>query len=260
MNEQNFEYLKDQLKFTGFGVDLNGQLKENLQKPQNEFTLSHLATYGKDEVASRLHFKKSTESDRFFFNSYDASLKKENSENTLRQNFPIHKDGSVTRKEAYNLLDGRAVNKDLVNKDGKLYNAWIELNFKETTSSGNFKLQRYSEQYGFDLEKALSRLPIKEIGNVQDKSKLLDSLRKGNRQAITLSGNDSDQKAFVEASPKFKSIVVYDQNHQRIRQNQSEKNAVSQSQQQAPDKAEKLHTKTEDHMQQQPRKSKGQKM
>jgi hypothetical protein len=31
MNEKNFEYLRDQVKFTGFGQDLEAVLKENLE-------------------------------------------------------------------------------------------------------------------------------------------------------------------------------------------------------------------------------------
>lgn len=267
MNEQNFEYLKDQLKYTGFGTDLDSQLKENLQKPQTEFSLSHLASYGKDEVASQLNFKKSTESERFFFNSYVASLKKDNSQDTTRQTFPINKDGNVTRKEAYNLLDGRAVNKDLVSKDGKLYVAWISLNFKETTPSGNYKIERFGDKYGFDLVNSLSKLPIKELTNTEDKTKLIDSLKKGNRQSVTLlEGDGSEQRAFIEASPKFKAIIIYDQNNQRIRQNLGEKKSVSPDQIQATelsarkDSPKQIAQDASNLKPEKPRKTTGQKM
>ncbi len=32
MNQKNFDYLKDQLKFTGFGEGIENALKEKLQK------------------------------------------------------------------------------------------------------------------------------------------------------------------------------------------------------------------------------------
>lgn len=217
MNEKNFEYLKDQVKFTGFGQELEAALKDNLAKAQTEFRLAHSTQYGKDELNSSLHFKKSAQSDMYFFNSYSASLKKDNEKQSVKQTFYINREGgNITQKEAYNLLDGRAVNKDLVNKDGNLYNAWLQLDFKETALNGNFKFKQFSEKYGFDLEKAVGRLPIKELSDEKDKTRLLESLGKGNRQAVTLSHNGSEQKVFIEANPQFKAVIVYDQNQRRL--------------------------------------------
>jgi hypothetical protein len=52
MNEKNFEYLRDQVKYSGFGEGLENQLKENIKRQPHEFTLQHQATFGKDEVNS----------------------------------------------------------------------------------------------------------------------------------------------------------------------------------------------------------------
>src|SRR3990170_2494477 len=40
MNQKNFEYLRDQVKFTGFGEGLESELKEKVQKQTTDFTLS----------------------------------------------------------------------------------------------------------------------------------------------------------------------------------------------------------------------------
>jgi len=231
MNEKNYDYLKDQVKFTGFGQELESQLKANLAKSQTEFQLKHTAAYGKDELNSVLQFKKSNQTDMFFFNSYTASLKKENEPKPVEQKFYINKEaGNITQKEAYNLLDGRSVNKDLTNKEGKLYNAWVQLDFKEADPSGNYKVKQFSQNYGFDLEKALAKHPIKELGNELDRSRLMDSLQKGNRQAVTFLQDGTEQKRFIEANPQFKSVAVYDERQQRIRQSQGEKQGQGESQ------------------------------
>jgi hypothetical protein len=39
MNQKNFDYLKDQVKFTGFGDALENELRENMQKQSPEFQL-----------------------------------------------------------------------------------------------------------------------------------------------------------------------------------------------------------------------------
>ncbi len=232
MNEKNFEYLKDQVKFTGFGQDLEAALKENLAKTQSEFRLVHSTQYGKDELSVSLHFKKSGQSDMYFFHSYLASLKKDNQKEAVKQTFYINQQaGNITQKEAYNLLDGRAINKDLVNKEGNLYNAWLQLDFKETAANGNFKFKQFSENYGFDLEKSLSKLPIQELADEKDKIRLLESLGRGNRQAVTLSHNESDQKVFIQAAPQFKAVIAYDQNQRRLtldRPRQAEKESSPQ--------------------------------
>jgi hypothetical protein len=230
MNEKNFDYLKDQVKFTGFGQELESQLKANLAKSQTEFQLKHTTAYGKDELSSVLQFKKSNQTDMFFFNSYTASLKKENEPKAIEQKFYINKEaGNITQKEAYNLLDGRAVNKDLTNKEGKLYNAWVQLDFKEADPSGNYKVKQFSEKYGFDLEKALAKHPVKELSNDTDKSRLIESLQKGNRQAVTFIQDGAEQKRFIEANPQFKSVAVYDERQQRIRSTQTEKQGQGES-------------------------------
>ena len=232
MNQKNFEYLCDQVKYTGFGEGLESQLKENIQRQAPEFTLQHQGTFGKDETTTALHFKKSPTSDMYFFNSYLVSLKKDEQTEKLNQSFYIEKNNNITLKEAFNLMQGRAVNKDLTNKEGQLYNAWVQLDFKNADNNGNYKLKQFHENYGFELEKALAKLQIKELGNDQDKTRLIESLQKGNRQSVTFLENGSEQRRYIEANPQFKSITVYDENAKRIRQDLTKENTKSESQSQ----------------------------
>jgi len=230
MNQKNFEYLKDQVKFSGFGEGLENDLKANLQNQAPEFTLQHQTSFGKDQMNSELHFKRSTQSDLYFLNSYDAQLKKDNQQQALKQTFYLNKQGgNITLKEAYNLMDGRAVNKDLTNKEGQVYNAWLQMDFKQTENNGNFKIKQFHQKYGFELDKALEKLPIKELGVEFDKRRLLESLQKGNRQVVSFEKDGEEKKHFIQAAPQFKSVTVFDENMKRV-SNQKEK---SESQQQS---------------------------
>lgn len=126
MNDKNYEYLTEQLKRTGFGDTLNEELRNNIEKQNAEFTLNVQKTYGTDAVSATLQFKKSEQFDMFFFNSYEIKLKKEEQDNDIKQTF--YTDKGITLKEAYNMLDGRAVNKMLINKESEKYKAccsWI---------------------------------------------------------------------------------------------------------------------------------------
>jgi hypothetical protein len=214
MNTKNIDYLKDNLKYLGFGEKLNTELESNIQQGPPAFTLKIQNEFGKDKVEAQLHFRKSDQSDMYFFNRYEAKIVSEKDNHA--QTFYLNKGTGVTFKEAYNLLSGRAVNKDLANKEGDVYNAWIQLNFKETEGNGNFKVKQYHQNYGYDLEKVLANHPIKELNNEQDRTRLLDSLNRGNRQAVTIIKDGTEQKHFVEANPQFKSVNVYDGSMQRL--------------------------------------------
>jgi hypothetical protein len=230
MNEKNFEYLRDQVKYTGFGEGLEEELKEKMQQQKPSFTIDHEAYYGDDVARVSLNFKKS-EQNMYFFNSYKIDFLKENAKESLEQTFYISKGSNITMKEAYNLMEGRAVNKELTNKEGQRYNAWVQMDFKETDSSGNFKLNHYHQNYGYDLENTLSRHPIKELENPKFKEDLIDSIKKGNLQSVTFLKDGKEIKYFVEANPQFKTINVYDGNRQRInnRQSKDEKQSEGQS-------------------------------
>ena len=221
MNEKNFEYLRDQVKYSGFGEGLETTLKEKMKEQQPEFKLNHQATYGDTTANVTLNFKKSEQSDMYFFNSYKMDLSKENTKESLEQTFYINKGNNITMKEAYNLMEGRAVNKDLTNKEGQLYNAWIQMDFKEVDNNGNFKLNQYHQNYGYDLENALSKHPIKELEIPKYKEDLMDSIKKGNRQSVTFLKDGNEIKQYVEANPQFKTINIYDANMMRIDNRQS---------------------------------------
>ena len=110
------------------------------------------------------------------------------------------------------------------------------MDFKQTDNSGNYKVQQFHQNYGFDLEKVLSKHSIKELGNEQDKNRLIESLQRGNKQSVTFLENGNEQKRFIEANPQFKIINIYDGNMQRVinkqskgeREHQGESNTVNQ--------------------------------
>lgn len=214
MNEKNYEYLTEQLKRTGFGDTLNNEMRKNIEKQNADFTLNMQKEYGTDKVSATLHFKKSAESDMFFFNKYDLELKKENQQDAMKQTF--YPDKGITLKEGYNMLDGRAVHKTLTTKEDEKYAAWLQLDFKNTTESGNYKISQYHQNYGFDLGKALSHYPIKELGNEKYKQDLIRSLERGNLQSATFNVDGKEQKIFITANPALKSIKAFDEKNQKL--------------------------------------------
>ncbi len=237
MNNENAEFLQNQIKYAGFGEELNGALVKALKADEGEFTLNHSHKFGKDDVDSALHFKRSKESDMYFFNSYDVAMKKEAGKD-ITNTFYINQGQSITLKEAYNLLNGRAVEKELTRKlspeetlqykaEMKLpreqrglpenwekaptYQAWIKLDMNHRDKNGNFEMKQYHENFGFKLEDVLAKLPLRKM-DASTTDDLLGSLKKGNVAQVSFNVDGNDKKMFLAADPQFKAITVYDAN------------------------------------------------
>ena len=187
MEENNYEYLVKQIKFTGFGEEPLQDLRRKMEEGKPHFIVYQEGLYNKDSAITRLDFKKSEDKDMYFFNSYSMSLKIAGQESPVEQKFYINnKQDNITLKEAYNMLSGRAVEKEITPKEGEKYKAWLQLDFKETDTNGQYKTKQFHPNYGFDLEKVLDRHPFKELGSPEEKKALMESLQRGNRQIVTL--------------------------------------------------------------------------
>ena len=229
MNEKNFEYLKDNIKYMGFGEKQNDSLEQQLKEGKESFQLRFNTEVNKKPFEAVLQFRKSDNSDMYFFNSYQASLKRSNNEK-VDQTFYLTKGKGVTAKEAYNLLEGRAVFKELSNKAGEPYKAWIQLDFDNKDKNNNNEVKQYHENYGYDLKAAVGKFSVAEMDGGEKEKSLMQSLQKGNIQSVTIGLNGESQKMFIEANPQYKTINIFNDKMQRLNQEQrlgiSEKQAV----------------------------------
>jgi hypothetical protein len=221
MNEKNLAYLKSDLKFLGFGENLNPELERQVGQGHKEFTLNLQTEINKHPFSATLHFRKGDSADLYFLNKWEAALK--NDVGKEAQTFYVNKGHGVTLKEGYNLLEGRAVYKELSDKEGQKYHAWLQLDKSTIDPNKNYKVKQYHQNYGFDLEKVLSVFPIKELASADQRQNLLKSLEKGNAPAVTFETHGFAEKLFVEAAPQFKSINVYDHTGARLTMSNLEK-------------------------------------
>ena len=211
MNNENFQYLSDNLKYMGFGENLKTDLERNLSEGKADFQLHYKAEINKKAFEVTMNFRKSDSSDMYFFNNYHASLEKGKDEKA-EQTFYLNKGKGVTGKEAFNLLDGRSVHKDLVTKEGQPYKAWMQLEFENKDKNNNFEVKQFHEKYGFDLKAAVEKFPITDLKEPDKEKALMQSLQKGNVQSVTIEKDGSSHKMFIEADPQFKKVNLYDSN------------------------------------------------
>lgn len=208
MNAENLKYLTDNLKYMGFGEKLNEELQQKMQDGKTDFQLTASVEFNKKSFEATLNFRKSDSSDMYFFNNYQASLEKSNGEK-VEHTFYLNKGKGVTAKEAFNLLDGRAVHKDLVTKDGNEYKAWLQLDFENKTDKG-FEVKQFHENYGYDLKAAVGKFAVAELNDPEKEKALMASLQKGNVQSVTIEKDGESHKMFMEANPQYKNVTLYD--------------------------------------------------
>jgi hypothetical protein len=223
MNKENLTFLQDGLKFLGFGEStlLNKQLEEQIGKGVREFELYTEAFFDDfTKLEAKLYFHQSDKSERYIFGKYDALLcYADNPERNKSQTFFIYKNTGVTFKEAFNLLEGRAVYRALINADEQKYKAWIQLNFAERDLHDNYRTKQYSAHYGYDLERVLETYQILELQKEDTRAALIRSLQRGNLQMITLIKPKKTEKMFIEANPMFKTINIFSEASRAAKKN-----------------------------------------
>lgn len=229
MEKDNLESLQNAVKYAGFGEHLSNEIEQNMKLQKDKFALATMGEFGSSKVDYKLEFNQSEKNGRFYFNRYTATLKNENPELEKSQKFFVNavmsnkndseevkqlkrKANGVTAKEAFNLLQGRAVYKTLLNKEKEPYNAWIQLDFSKQDQYGNNETKKFTDRYGFDLNKTLDNYPIKGLDNPEKREQIVQSLEKGNRLQVTFEKEGKEEKMLIEAKPEFKNLDVYDSN------------------------------------------------
>lgn len=205
--EKNNQSLHEQVQRIGFR-DLSAQIDQQIKQGHEQFTIP-VSYYvnEKERLDHELSFSKD-QSGQYQFEGYKASLYNElKPEENRNQYFKVEQENSVDTNRAYNLLAGRAVQKE---------KTWIQLNLNDKDSSGNHRIKEFHSGYGYDLEKAVQQLPLKELSNKREADKLKDALKQGNRHPITLIKNGNEHRFYIEANPQFKSVNIYDEHSRKI--------------------------------------------
>lgn len=205
--QKNNQALCDQVQRIGF-IDLSNQIDQQIKQGHQQFTIP-VSYYvnEKERLDHELSFVKD-QSGQYRFEGYKASLYNElKPEENRNQYFKVEQENSVDTTQAYNLLAGRAVQKE---------KTWIQLDLNDKDASGNHRIKEFHSGYGYDLEKAVQKLPLKELSNKTQADKLKDDLKQGNRLPVTLIKNGNENRFYIEANPQFKSVNIYDEHSRKI--------------------------------------------
>lgn len=205
--EQNNQMLHSQLQRAGFS-GLSNKIEEHIRQEQPQFAVP-VSYYinDKERLDHQLSFVKD-QSGQYRFEGYKTNLHDEAKPEEQREQFFSMRTGyNVNAMEAYNLLAGRAIQKE---------GTWMQLDMNDKDRNGNFRIKEFHSGYGYDLEKTLQQLPLKELLDKNDADNLRDVLRQGNRQSVSFIKDGNEQRYYIEANPQFKSLNIYDEHSRKI--------------------------------------------
>lgn len=205
--EQNSQSLHDQVQRIGFR-DLSATIDQKIRQGQDRFTIP-LSYYinEKERLDHELSFVKD-QREHYQFEGYKTTLQNESKPEENRQHyFKMQEGHAVDTTQAYNLLAGRSVQKE---------GSWIQLDLNDKDANGNYRIKEFHSGYGYNLEKALQQLPLKELSSKTEADKLQDALKQGSRQSVVLIKDGNEHRFYIEANPQFKSVNIYDEHSRKV--------------------------------------------
>jgi hypothetical protein len=227
MVKKNFEYLKVTLNRLGFSEELNSDLEKYLRSAVRSFSLQtthhhHIGSTTSD-IHYTLQFAKSKISPLYFFNSYRATLKSHPLNAERSSTFYITKDQGLTATEAFNLLSGRSLKKDINVGAERYTGCWIELDLTKKNAHDDYQVKIYTDKY--DLSSELNKYgfttePKSGVGQ------FVTELEKGNLCPVTVNINGKHIQLLVCANPRERTVNFFD-SELRIRQISTEKISTS---------------------------------
>lgn len=111
MNKENYDYLKDQIFYAGFGNKLHEALQSKISRGKKEFQLHFQGIVSGQTVSAELQFSQSRKTEHYFFNSYTLEIPADSKQGPRK--FYVNGRERFTLKEAYNLMCGRSVTNSL---------------------------------------------------------------------------------------------------------------------------------------------------
>ncbi|MGJ1311701.1 hypothetical protein ACS126_06450 [Sphingobacterium lactis] len=238
MNENNLEYLKKTLDGLGFGTRLNDVLETAIRREMPAFSLGitserrpldtkDMNAPRTDHLSFAINFNRSKDSDMYFLNTYDVTLRKADNPIAMSQRFDLARDHRITALQAHKLLSGLSLEKEVFLRgrdDGQQQgtqpdkvNMWFKLNLDITDAYGNHPLRTFRPEYGYDLADALGKYPLKGLDTPEKLQEAQADLRNGNYVHTELTIGKKNIPVSIAANPQMKTIDIYDKNRVEIR-------------------------------------------
>jgi len=212
--QENMESLKSRLAGTGF-CDFGGKLESQLDADH----LKHVIPLSSQLDPNRslnvsLHFEKDAQ-DVFHFTTIEATLKHHDGKKADQSyKFKLDELPGLKAQHVKNLLEGRAVRQHFTDITGRPKSQWLELPAGETT------VRKYTENYGYDLEKVIDQLPLGAMTRTGGKKGLIERLEQGQQVPVGWSHAGATEKVHLQADPSNATVKLTDSSNKIVRPEQ----------------------------------------
>lgn len=208
--EDNLHNVSTEMKKAGFKFEMEGTLKKMLNQNLSHFHVCY-ADIQNRQADFVLHFAKIPGTEKYYFEKFDALarpsldalLRKD--PNCKRHTFSLTNSTRFVAKEAEALVNGKSVCKNVNGKD-----TWMVLE-----SDGGFRTPTL-KQVSFDLDKALHKLPLKNLDNPSQYKSITEALKSGIQKEVIFMLDGAEVKYSIEASPLKKSIDILDKDNKAV--------------------------------------------
>jgi len=210
MNQENYKYVADQVKYGGgFGDAMHADIKSNFEKGMEKSSTVLVKQHGTNVAESTLNFSKSKDTDMQFWNSFNMKVRFEDG-TEKSQTFKVDRINKniITENEAYKLLTGASLLKEFKTGPESLEKKWLVLD--EHGPDGNRKLLNFGEKHGFDLRGMLNKLPIQDKHMQGIVEGIADTLERGYKANVTYQVDGDERKVTLSAKPRYKAIEQVD--------------------------------------------------
>lgn len=225
MEAKNIDLIHEELKSLGFqpDADLDRQIHEKSALDHRKFSVNFQQEFeqfnSKCMVDFEMYFKWHERPDMYFPFAYKATLRDDIEKSQV---LPLGSNIRIHAKEAFNLLNDRAVNKQLMDKDtGKFYNTWFQFDFNYKDAHGNYLCNEYRKEVKqFVLAEHLAIFDIKGLEDKENKVRLIASLNRGDAVPVNVLKNEKEFSVFVQASPATQTIDFLTSDKKRLPQSE----------------------------------------
>lgn len=207
--------LTEQAKVMEFSID-GKAIEKQMSVAADQFQVSQsFYKNDVDRIEYNLMFAKN-ENGVFQLEKYTAALTNEQSGESRKQQFSVTNE-PVTALKAYNLLSGRSVQQEINDGQGNIQKTWIKLDLNDKDAEGNHKVKRFLNDFGFDLEKSLDALKIKESRMQESKEQLMTALKNGEKKEVVINVAGKDKAVFIEVNAQMRTFNLYDKDNAKLR-------------------------------------------
>jgi len=196
----------EKLRRVGFS-GLSDKVKAFIKEGKPQFSISNSSYLNeKDRMDSQLNFTKNQQGD-YQFEGYRSTLVNKTNVGDKKQHyFDILIIDITNVSEAYNLLSGRAVQKN---------DTWIQFDLNDKDQNDNYRIKEFHSSYAYNLEKVIGSLALK-IKGFKLNEIVVELLKEGNRVPIIIIKDGNERQYSIEANPQFKSVTMYDEGLKKI--------------------------------------------